>query len=327
MRAAVYTSQGPAREVLQLVEAPAPVPGDGQVLVRVHASGINPSDVKMRSGVAGIKPAFDRIIPHSDGAGVIEAVGVGVDRSRIGERVWIWNGQWKRPSGTAADYIALPSAQAVRLPDATSFEVGACLGIPLLTAIQAMNLCGAAPGDTILVSGGAGAVAHYAIQIANQRGIRVLSTVSSEEKAAQARNAGALETIDYKKQDVGAAVAEQTGGRGVQSIIELDLTANAALIPKVLARHGVVVAYGMSSPIELQIPARWMLQNNVDLRLFMVYELSQADRSCAQAEIEALLEGGRLIHRLDSVLPLAEISEAHERVERGALGKVVLSLS
>ena len=183
MRAAWYERNGPAREVLSVGEMPAPEPGPGEVRVRVHASGVNPSDWKSRAGTA--RPmAFPRVIPHSDGAGVIDRAGPGIPTRRVGERVWIWNAQWKRPFGTAAEFVILPAAMAVRLPEGIGFEEGACLGIPALTAHRAVTSDGPVAGQTVLVSGGAGAVARYAIQIAKLLGAgQVIATVSSAAKA------------------------------------------------------------------------------------------------------------------------------------------------
>ena len=165
MRAAFYTQQGNSREVLQTGELPTPEPGPGEVRVRMRTSGVNPSDLKSRRGGAGRLMSAPLIIPHSDGAGDIDAVGAGLS-GRMGERVWIWNGQWKRAYGTAAEYIVVPGAQAVRLPENVGYEVGACLGIPALTAIQAVRLAEIGPETTVLIAGGAGSVAHYAIQLA-----------------------------------------------------------------------------------------------------------------------------------------------------------------
>src|SRR5215831_5714217 len=214
MRAAYYERNGAAREVLRVAEVDAPQAGPGEVRVKLATSGVNPSDVKSRLGTTR-KIAWPRLIPQSDGAGVIDQVGDGIAKSRIGERVWIWNGQWKRAFGTAADYIALPAAQAVKLPDAIGFEAGACLGIPAMTAVHAVTLAGAGKGSTVLVAGGAGAVSQYAIQFAKAVGATVLTTVSSAEKAAAAREAGADHTIDYKRENVGERVMELTGKRGV----------------------------------------------------------------------------------------------------------------
>ncbi|MGH9696417.1 MAG: alcohol dehydrogenase catalytic domain-containing protein, partial [Bryobacteraceae bacterium] len=178
MKAAFYEKNGSAQEVLRVGEADTPQAGAGEVRVKLATSGVNPSDVKSRQGTAR-KIAWPRVIPQSDGAGVIDQAGEGVSKSRLGERVWIWNGQWKRPFGTAAEYIALPSAQAVTLPDAISFEAGACLGIPAMTAFHAVTLAAAAKGMTLLVSGGAGSVGQYVIQFAKAAGATVLTTISS----------------------------------------------------------------------------------------------------------------------------------------------------
>ncbi len=212
MRAAWYEKNGPAAEVLHLGEIETPKPGPGEVRVKLKTSGVNPSDVKTRAGTAR-KIAFPRVIPQSDGAGEIDMVGEGVAPSRVGERVWTWNAQWKRPFGTAAEYIVLPANQAVRLPDAISFEAGACFGIPALTAWHAIDLAGTGSGSTLLIAGGAGAVAHYAIQFAKARGATVITTVSSAAKAKLARDAGADHTIDYKTENVGERVMALTKRR------------------------------------------------------------------------------------------------------------------
>src|SRR5262249_6861741 len=201
MRAAWYEKNGAAAEVLTVGEMETPRPGLGEVRVRLATSGVNPSDVKSRAGTAR-KIAFPRVIPHSDGAGEIDRVGEGVPPSRVGERVWTWNGQWKRPFGTAAEYVVLPSAQAVPLPAHIDFADGACLGIPALTAWHALALADAHAGTTLLIAGGAGAVAHYAIQFAKARGTRVITTVSSPQKAEVARAAGADHTVDNKRENV-----------------------------------------------------------------------------------------------------------------------------
>jgi len=199
MQAAWYEQTGPASEVLIVGEKADPVPQAGEVVVRVHASGVNPSDVKARAGARGPIP-FPYVIPHSDGAGTITAVGEGVDLSRIGERVWTWNAAWQRADGTCAEYVALPARQAVPLPEATSFAAGACLGIPALTAAYGVFADGEVTGKTVLVTGGAGAVGQYAIQLAKWGGARVLTTVSSPAKTGVADLAGADLVINYREQ-------------------------------------------------------------------------------------------------------------------------------
>lgn len=326
MKAAFYTQQGPAREVLRVGEQPTPQPGAGEVRVKVRTSGVNPSDWKVRRGGFGRGLIAPLIIPHSDGAGDIDAVGPGV-ANRVGERVWIWNGQWKRAHGTAAEYIVVPGAQAVRLPDNVEYAAGACLGIPAFTALQAVHLAKLGPQTTALVVGGAGSVAHYAIQFAKLCGARVITTISSDTKAVHARTAGADETINYRTEDVGERVKALTDGCGVDAVIEMDLNNNAKLYPSILGPHATVVVYGMSAN-EATLPAPWLMQNSITLRLFLIYEISKDDRKTGIAELTRLLEQGRLLHTIARRLPLENIAQAHEIVERGeAIGNVVLDIA
>ncbi|HEV3185891.1 MAG TPA: NADPH:quinone reductase [Xanthobacteraceae bacterium] len=325
MRAAWYEKNGAAADVLHVGEVETPRPGPGEVRVRLVTSGVNPSDVKSRAGTAR-KIAFPRVIPHSDGAGEIDQVGEGVPPARIGDRVWTWNGQWKRAFGTAAEYVTLPAAQAVALPANTGFAAGACLGIPALTAWHALALADAKPGMTLLIAGGAGAVAHYAIQFAKARGAGVITTVSSGAKAEVARAAGADHTLDYKRENVGERVAAIAGKAGVDAIIELDLAANASLIPAVLRPKGTVVVYGTGKP-EAAIPAGFCLVNSIRLQFMLVYELTADERARAIADIGRLLAANALIHNVAKTLPLADIVAAHQLVESGtAVGNVVMEM-
>jgi NADPH:quinone reductase len=324
MRAAYYESNGTARAVLRVGEVETPRAGPGEVRVKLATSGVNPSDVKSRQGTAR-KIAFPRVIPQSDGAGVIDQVGDGVPQARLGEHVWIWNGQWKRAFGTAAEYIVVPSAQAVPLPHRVSFEEGACLGIPAMTAYHAVTLAPAEKGSTLLVSGGAGAVSQYIIQFAKMAGATVLTTVSSPEKAKVAQAAGADHTIDYKREDVGARVMEITGKRGVDAVIEMDLTANAKLIPGVVRPKGSVIVYGTGP--EAVIPASFCLVNSIRLQFFLVYELDTGERERTIAAINRALSDGRLNNRVaQPTYPLADIVAAHEAVERGSIGNVIVTM-
>jgi NADPH2:quinone reductase len=325
VRAAFYTEQGPARAVLRVGEQTTPEPGRGEVRVRLRTSGVNPSDWKVRRGGFGRGLIAPLIVPHSDGAGDIDAVGPGVP-NRVGERVWIWNGQWKRAHGTAAEYIVVPSEQAVHLPEAVDYAEGACLGIPALTAMQAVRLAGIGSGSNVLISGGAGSVAHYAIQLAKVRGATVIATVSSDAKADHARRAGADHVINYRSEDVGARTKALTRGRGVDAVIELDLSSNAGLYPSILRPRAVVVVYGMAEN-EATLPTLWLMQNSITLRLFLVYDMSADDRAAAIAELTDLLEQGRLQHTIALRLPLDQVVEGHETVERGDLiGNVVLNI-
>jgi NADPH2:quinone reductase len=326
MQAAFYTRQGPASEVLTVGAQPTPRPGAAEVRVRLRTSGVNPSDYKSRKGGAGRAMAFPLVIPHSDGAGVIDAVGEGVPASRVGERVWTWNGQWNRPFGTAAQFIALPSALAVRMPDGLGEAQAACLGIPALTALQAVRQAAIAPGMTVLVSGGAGSVGHYVVQLAKRQGATVLTTVSSDAKAAHARKAGADHTIQYRSEDVAARVKELTGGRGVDAVIEMDFTANARLYPACVRPGASIVVYGMGQP-EATLPTFWFMRSRIRLSFVFIYEIDAADREAGLRELDALLREGALQHTIGLRLPLAEIARAHDLVEQGqVLGNVVLDI-
>jgi NADPH2:quinone reductase len=324
MRAAYYEAQGSARDVLRVGEVPTPNAGPGEVRVKLATSGVNPSDFKSRQG--GRPMLFPQVIPQSDGAGVIDQVGDGVPQSRLGERVWVFNGQWKRPSGTAAEYIALPAALAVKLPDKISFEQGACLGIPAMTAFRAVELAEPVKGTTLLVSGGAGAVSQYIIQFAKMRGAIVITTVSSPDKAKIAQAAGADHCINYKTDDVGARVMELTGKRGVDAVIEMNINANAKLLPGVLRPKGSVIIYGIAGP-EAAIPGPFCLSNSIRLQILLVYELDAAERQRATDAITAALESGKLINTVaQPTYPLADIVAAHEAVEKGSVGNVVVTI-
>ena len=326
MRAAYYELNGPARKVLQLGDVETPQTGRGEVRVRLLTSGVNPSDVKSRAGLTR-KIAFPRVIPHSDGAGEIDAVGEGVSPTRVGERVWVWNGQWRRPFGTAAEWIVLPSEQAVALPANVTMDAGACLGIPAYTGYQAVLLARAKEGSTVLVAAGAGAVGHYAIQFAKQRKATVITTVSSPAKAEIARQAGADHVIDYKREDVGERVMAITGKRGVDAVIEMDLAANARLLPNVLAPNGVVAIYG-SGAAEASIPFQFLLQNSITMQFFLVYLMPQAERERATADITRMLERNELIHNVAQTFDLGDMVAAHEAVESGkAMGNIVVRLA
>ncbi len=324
MRAVYYEKNGSAREVLQVGELDTLHAGAGEVRVKLATSGVNPSDVKSRQG-ATRKIAYPRVIPQSDGAGTIDETGAGVRTSRTGERVWVWNGQWKRAFGTAAEYIVIPAAQAVTLPENVSFEAGACLGIPAMTAHHAVALAHTEKATTLLVSGGAGSVSQYVIQFAKMRGATVIATVSSAEKAAAAVEAGADHAIDYKHDDVGERVMQITGKRGVDAVIELDLAANAKLIPLVLRPKGSVIVYGTAP--EATIPAAFCLVNTIRLQFFLVYELDAAERERTVSAITTALEQGKLINRVaEPTFKLADMAAAHEAVERGTIGNVIVTI-
>jgi NADPH2:quinone reductase len=326
MRAAYYEANGAARDVLRVGEVETPSPGPGEVRVRIAASGVNPSDVKAREGRTR-KIAFPRVIPHSDAAGMIDAVGSGVAASRVGQRVWTWNGQWKHAFGTAAEYITLPEALVVPLAEHTSFAEGACLGIPAMTAAHAVAVSGLGPGGTALISGGAGGVGHYAVQFAKLVGASVITTISSEEKARLARAAGADHVVDYKRENVGERVMALTGGRGVDAVIELDLAANARLLPGVAHARTKVVIYGTGAMIA-EIPAQFLLTNAITIEFIFVYELTPAERAAALAMIARLIEKRQLLHNVAATFALDDIVAAHEAVEQGRIpGNVVVTVA
>jgi NADPH2:quinone reductase len=324
MKAAWYEKNGAARDVLVVGEVETPGPRPGEVLVRLATSGVNPSDVKTRRGRP---PAYPRIIPHSDGAGTIEAVGEGVSASRVGERVWVWNGQWKRPYGTAAGFIALPELQAVPLPDGVDFAAGACLGIPALTALQAVRLNGDVAGRTLLVTGAGSSVGHYATQIARLRGARVIGTASGA-RAGHARDAGAEAIVDYTSGNVAVEVKELTKGEGVDGIIDMDLSTTVRLIAEgVVKPHGTIVCYGSNVAGDIAIPFPAMLWNSYALKFMIVYELRAEDRRACVAELTQMLGDGALKHSIGARFSLEDVAAAHEAVEGGkVIGNVVVEM-
>lgn len=328
MQAAYYERTGAARDVLQLAVLPDPMPDAGEVRVRLRWSGVNPSDVKSRAGLRSTTLPFARIVPHSDGMGVIDAVGVGVAPDRIGQRVWIWNATWGRAFGTAAQYVVLPEGQAVALPTGVSDEAGACLGIPALTALHAVLANGGVQGRSVLVAGGAGAVGHYAVQFARLLGARqVLATVSSPKKAALAGAAGADTVIDYRSENVAERVRQATQGQGVDRIIEVDIASNAAIDLEVIRTGGDCIVYGCDAA-QFSLPFRPLVVKNVTLNFFLVYTLNEQDRQRAVTTLTDFLQRGALVHNIAERLPLAHIAQAHELVEQGrTLGNVVLAIA
>lgn len=326
MRAAWYERNGAARDVLTVGEIPDPVAGPGEVVVRIHASGVNPSDVKSRQGTRG-PMAFPRVIPQSDGAGIIAAVGEGVAASRVGQRVWVYNAQWQRPFGTAAELVALPAAMAVPLPEGVGFADGACLGIPASTAHHAVFADGPVARKTVLVTGGAGAVGHYAIQLARWGGARVLATASSEEKAAHAQEAGAEAVFNYKSDDVAAKVMVATAGAGVDRIVEVDFGANLAVTEKVLKPHGIVAAYASMAAPNPPLPFYPLMFKAATIRTVLVYILTAEERKQTLADLTRAMEQRALRHAVAETFPLRDIAAAHEAVESGkAMGNVVVEV-
>ncbi len=323
MRAAFYETQGAAADVVRVGDVPTPAPDSGEALVRVHASGCNPSDVKLRAGSRPI--GYDRIIPDSDGAGVIEAVGAGVDPARIGQRVWLWNGQWQRAFGTCAEYIVLPEAQAVFLPDDVSFEAGACLGIPAMTAYRCVFADGPLDGQKVLVTGAAGTVSRYAIQMAKLGGAEVVTTVSSEAKATYARAAGADHVVNYREGDTAAQILDLTGG--VDRIIELEFGANLPVTEQVINSGGVIATYGSAANMTPTLPFYPLMFKNVTLRMVLVYILSDKARAETLSGLTKLLQQDRLTHSIAATFTIDNVVQAHEAVEAAdKMGSVVVTI-
>jgi NADPH2:quinone reductase len=326
MRAITYNRFGAAAEVLELQEVETPAPAAGEVLVRLKVSGVNPSDVKARAGTRpGVtKPPFPLIIPHSDGAGVIEAVGEGVDTARVGQRVWIWNGQWQRAFGTAAEYIAVPSLQAVPLPDVTSFEEGAILGIPGMTAVQSVLGGGDVRGKTVLVSGGAGTVGNLAVQVAAASGARVFATARGEAGIAAAKVAGAEQVFDYNASDLAEQVLDATDGDLIDRIVEVEFGANAETNTKLIAERGTIAAYGSAKDMSPVMPFYPLMFKAVTLELVLVYILSADQRANCAVQLTDLLERKALAMRVAEVMPLADCAKAHDIVASGQRAGAVL---
>lgn len=324
MRAVYYDGFGPADQVLVVGELPDPVAGPGEVLVRVRATGVNPSDVKLRAGARpGAVMAYPRVVPHSDGAGEVIAVGAGVDPARIGARVWLWNAGWQRAFGSAAELIALPSAQAVDLPDGTSFAEGACLGIPAITGWYSVFSDGPVAGKTVLVTGGAGAVGRYACQVAALGGARVITTVSSAQKAA---HAGVAEWINYREQDVASAVMALTHGAGVDRIVDVDFAANQELAVQVLKPGSVIASYASGSEMTPVLQFYPLMFRNITLRMLIVYLLDARAREAGNASLTKWLEDGALSHAPVVLDGLDRVAEAHDLVARGdKLGTLVVT--
>lgn len=325
MKAITYRSFGTAEDVLELVDMPEPVAGPGEVVVQVKATGINPSDVKLRGGARpGAVMQYPVVIPHSDGAGVIVAVGADVDPARVGERVWIWNGQWQRAFGTGAEYIALPSEQAVFLPETTSFAEGACFGIPAMTAWYALYADGPIADKTVLVTGGAGTVGRYACQMAALGGARVITTVSSQEKAA---HSGADEFVNYRTQNVTQAVMDMTDGAGVDRIVEVDFAANQDASLGLIRPGGTIASYASASQMRPELDFYGFMFKNIRLHMLIVYQLDAVARRRGEAQLTEWLEQGVLTHAVVPAGHLADAAAAHKMVEAGEkMGTVVLEV-
>ena len=327
MLAAWFDRFGPAAEVLELGERDTPTAGPGEVLVRLATSGVNPSDVKKRAGAFPDLLDGGYVIPNSDGAGIIEAVGDGVDRSRIGERVWIYQAQYTRRFGTAAEYVAIDSRRAPLLPDGAGFDVGACLGIPAMTAHRCVFADGNVGGQTILVTGGAGRVGHYAIQWASRAGARVIATASNAEDRATCLAAGADCVVNHREEDVAAAIMDASDGRLVDRIVDVEFGGNLPVSVEVLRTGGTIATYASTRVPEPRLPFYKMMYKDVTIRIVIVYAMPEVAKSAAVSDINDALTAGRLAHRIAATLPLEQIARSNELIEAGGVrGAVVLTI-
>jgi len=321
MHAITYRANGPAKDVLKLEQMDTIPPAPGEVVVDLHMSGVNPSDVKAR---AGSRPmGFPMIIPHSDGAGMISAVGDGVPADRIGQRVWVWNGQWQRAFGTAAQTITLPADQAVAMSDNTDMETGASLGIPGLTACHTVFGMGDVAGQTILVQGGAGTVGYLAVQLAKWGGARVIATARGAG-LARATQAGADAVLDYTSPDLAAAILEANGGTPVDRIVEVEFGVNAMTDAAVIAENGSISAYGSALNMAPEMPFYPLMFKAVTLQLALVYLLTPKQRTDTIARLNMALNDAALDCPVEDVFGLTDCAKAHEAVERGARAGAIL---
>jgi NADPH2:quinone reductase len=324
MLAAYYSRNGSAREVLGIGDLPPPAAGPGEVLVRISASGVNPIDLKWRSGLKPV-PENARRIPHFDGAGQIVAVGEGVSRARIGERVWVHEALWQGDSGTAARFCAVPSGQAIALADHVDFTAGACLGIPALTAHRCVFADGPVAGQRILVTGGAGAVGNAAIQIARLGGAEVIATVSGDRKAEAALQAGAGLVVNYKTENAVEKILSQ-GGK-VDRIIEVALGENFRQSIELIKDNGVIAAYASDRMPEPTLPFRTLLYKNVSVRHVLVFGMPRAAKQHAISDLGNWLQAQSFHPLIGGTFPLEQIAEAHEQAERGQLiGQAVVTI-
>jgi NADPH2:quinone reductase len=325
MKAVWYERTGAASDVLNFGDIATPVAGPGEVRIRLEASGVNPADVGRRAGTYRAME-FPRVIPNSDGAGLVDQVGDGVTRFKTGQRVWLFNGQRNgRAFGTAAEYIALAEHLVTPLPDDVSFAAGATLGIPGMTAWCCLFCDGAIEGQTVLVTGGAGAVGHYAVQLAKWGGAKVIATVSSQAKAEQARLAGADLTIDYKTEDVIARVMDFTGGKGVNRVVDVDFGGNIATTLKLMAINSTIAVYATNGNRNPVVPMREMMERCIALRALVLFALPLALLHAAQTDISKWLAAGTRLHNIAGRYALSETAQAHLAAEKGdKLGTVIV---
>ena len=327
MKAVWYEKSGAAADVLKTGEREKPVAGAGEVLIRMFASAVNPSDVKKRAGAqpAGFENGF--VIPHSDGAGIIEAVGAGVAQSRIGERVWIYQAQFGRNCGTAAQYLAIPSDLAAPLPENTPFDIGACIGIPVMTAHRCVYNVDNLEGKNVLVTGASGRVGYYAAQWAKLAGAKVIATAGSESRCRIAEQTGAAEVLNYKEENLVEKIGEITSGKGIDHIVDVEFGMNARISAEIINNCGTISTYSSSLRPEPELPFYPMMFKNVTLDMVLVYNMPDAAKSQAINDIYTALDRGSLRHRIAESWPMEKTACAHQSIEAGGLdGCVVVEI-
>jgi NADPH2:quinone reductase len=327
MRAAWFEEFGPAADVLIVGELATPTPNAGEVLVRLHSSGINPSDVKKRAGSFPNLLDDGGVIPNSDGAGIIEAVGEGVAASRVGERVWVYQAQFARRLGTAAEYIALDSSRAATLPDNVAFDVGACLGIPAMTAHRCVFADGDVAGQTIVVTGAAGRVGFYAVQWASQAGATVIATASNDADSAACKAAGAAHIVNHRSDTFADDILAANGGERVDRVIDLEFGTNLPAWIATLKTSGTIAAYGSAVVSEPTLPFFQLLYMDMNIRFVIVYAMPESAKQHAIMDINSALAAERLTHRIAATFQLEDIAAANELIEQGTVrGAVILSI-
>ena len=324
MKAAWFESFGAAVDVLCIGEQEKPVAGDGEVLVRLECSAVNPSDVKKRAGSMPELLDDGPVIPHSDGAGVVEATGDGVSADRIGERVWVYEAQYARRVGSAAEYVAIDSRRAVRLPDNSSFEIGACIGIPVMTAHRCVFADGPVEAQTLVITGGVGRVGYYALQWAAQAGARVIATASNETDAEKCRLAGAYAVVNHRDADWAAQVIAANGGARVDRVIDVEFGANLPAVLDMIRTSGMIVTYSSTVVTEPKLPFYRMMFMDLTIRMVIVYAMPESAKQAAIDDIDQALREDRLKHQVAHVLPLDDIVRAHELIEQGGFRGCVI---
>jgi len=324
MKAAWFESFGPAQQTLVLGEQPKPSPGPGEVLVALKTTAVNPSDVKKRQGAFPNLLEGGLVIPHSDGAGVIEAVGEGVGPGRIGERVFVYQAQFGRRFGSAAQYVALDSLRAPKLPDNASFEVGACIGIPIMTAHRCVFADGSVAGQTVLITGGAGRVGYYAIQWAKYSGATVVATASNAEDRALCQSIGADFVVNHRSEAWGDDVLAATGGVKVDRVVDVEFGASLPEVLKCIRVGGTIASYSSTVVPQPQLPFKEMMFMDLTLRLVIVYAMPEQAKAQAVTDTYQLLSEEKLQHRIAHNLPFSDMARSHELVEQGGFGGCVV---